>query len=203
MKQLHRPQFWGWSLFNAERNLDFHSVLWQRPAGNVVIDPLPLSDHDAAHLEQLGGVRDIIVTNSDHGRAALELRDRTSARIWGPRHEPAFLDSLAAQALASDHALGPDLEPIELHGSKTPGELALLLDGDTLVTGDLIRGQRAGRLNLLPDAKLGDKGRALTSLEALARRGGIEAVLVGDGWPVFRGGSAALLDLLREASPGR
>jgi glyoxylase-like metal-dependent hydrolase (beta-lactamase superfamily II) len=203
MKQLHKPQFWGWSLFNAERNLDFHSVFWQRPAGNVVIDPLPLSDHDAAHIEQLGGVRDIIVTNSDHGRAALALRDRTSARVWGPRQEPAFLESLRAQALPPASALGPDLELIELQGSKTPGELALLLEGDTLVTGDLIRGQRAGRLNLLPDAKLGDKARALDSLEALACHGGIEAVLVGDGWPVFRGGSAALLELLREARPER
>lgn len=203
MKQLHKPNLWGWSLFNAERNLDFHSVFWKRPAGNVVIDPLPLSEHDAAHLEQLGGVRDIIVTNSDHGRAALALRDRSSARVWGPREEPAFLESLRAEALVADHALGLELEVIELHGSKTPGELALLLDGDTLVAGDLIRGQRAGRLNLLPDAKLGDRARALDSLEALARRGGIEAVLVGDGWPVFRGGSAALLDLLREARTGR
>jgi hypothetical protein len=110
---------------------------------------------------------------------------------------------LGAEALAPDHVLGPELEVIELHGSKTPGELALLLDGDTLVTGDLLRGHRAGRLNLLPDAKLGDKERALDSLEALARRAGIEAVLVGDGWPVFRGGSGALLELLREARPGR
>lgn len=203
MKQLHKPNLWGWSLFNAERNLDFHSVFWKRPAGNVVIDPLPLSEHDAAHLEQLGGVRDIIVTNSDHGRAALTLRDRTSARLWGPRLEPAFLDLLRAEALASDHVLGPELEVIELRGSKTPGELALLLEGDTLVTGDLLRGHRAGRLNLLPDAKLGDKARALDSLEELARRAGIEAVLVGDGWPVFRGGSAALMELLREARPGR
>jgi hypothetical protein len=63
------------------------------------------------------------------------------------------------------------------------------------VVGDLIRGQRAGRLNLLPDVKLGDKALALASLGALARRSSIEAVLVGDGWPVFRGGSAALLEL--------
>jgi len=84
MKQLHKAHFWGWSLFNAERNLDFHSVFWSRPAGNIVIDPLPLSDHDAAHIERLGGVSDIIVTNSDHSRAAEQLRARTSARLWGP-----------------------------------------------------------------------------------------------------------------------
>ena len=198
MKQLHKPNLWSFSLFNAERNLDFHSVFWSRPAGNVLIDPLPLSDHDAAHLDRLGGVRDILLTNSDHARAAAELRDRTSARLWGPRLEPAFLESIGARALTEGHALGPDLEVIELSGSKTPGELCLLLEGDTLVVGDLIRGHRAGRLNLLPDAKLGDKALAIQSLEALARRAGIDAVLVGDGWPVFRAGSAALLELLQE-----
>ena len=199
MKQLHKPNLWSWSLFNAERNLDFHSVFWSRPAGNVVIDPLPLSDHDAVHIERLGGVSDIILTNSDHVRAAEQLRARTSARLWGPRLEPAFLDSLGARGLAAEHTLGAELEVLELQGSKTPGELGLLLEGDTLVVGDLIRGHRAGRLNLLPDAKLGDKALALASLDALARRSGIEAVLVGDGWPVFRGGSAALLELSRDA----
>jgi len=202
MKQLHKPNLWSFSLFNAERNLDFHSVFWRRPAGNVLIDPLPLSEHDLAHLEGLGGVRDIIVTNSDHARAAAELGERTSARLWGPRLEPAFLESIGARALDGNHGLGADLEVIELSGSKTPGELCLLLEGDTLVVGDLIRGQRAGRLNILPDAKLGDRALALQSLEALAGRRGIDAVLVGDGWPVFRAGSAALLELLGELRSG-
>jgi hypothetical protein len=73
----------------------------------------------------------------------------------------------------------------------------LLLEGDTLVTGDLIRGQRAGRLNLLPDAKLADRALAIRSLERLAQHKQIEAVLVGDGWPIFRAGAAALDELLQ------
>lgn len=226
MKQLHKPNLWSWSLFNEERNLDFHSVFWCRsiPEGqvasagpasnipasnipaNVVIDPLPLSEHDAAHVARLGGVKEIILTNSDHARAASALREQVrkaggaAPRIWGPALEPAFLAELGAQPLRSEHPLGADLEVLELQGSKTPGELCLILEGDTLVTGDLIRGHRAGRLNLLPDAKLVDKAQAITSLERLARLGQLDAVLVGDGWPVFRGGSAALRELLRETS---
>ncbi|MEY4548168.1 MAG: hypothetical protein RL685_4363 [Pseudomonadota bacterium] len=212
MKQLHKPNLWSWSLFNEERNLDFHSVFWGRPAGNVVIDPLPLSEHDAAHVARLGGVQDIILTNSDHARAATELQEQLQrlgnhiaggaaagrARIWGPALEPAFLAALNAQPLRTEHELGAELEVIELQGSKTPGELCLLLEGDTLVTGDLIRGQRAGRLNLLPDAKLADRVQAVRSLERLAQRQQIEAVLVGDGWPAFRGGAALLNELLND-----
>jgi glyoxylase-like metal-dependent hydrolase (beta-lactamase superfamily II) len=87
---------------------------------------------------------------------------------------------------------------IELQGSKTPGELCVILEEDTLVAGDLLRGHRAGRLNLLPDAKLADKAQAIASLERLVALERLDAVLVGDGWPVFRAGAAALRELLRE-----
>jgi hypothetical protein len=79
MKRLHRPDIFGWSEFNEDRNIDFHSVVWVRPAGNVVIDPLALSDHDEAHLRELGGVAWIVVTNSDHVRDSGKLAERTGA----------------------------------------------------------------------------------------------------------------------------
>jgi glyoxylase-like metal-dependent hydrolase (beta-lactamase superfamily II) len=206
MKQLHEPNLWSWSLFNEERNLDFHSVFWRGPAaapagafgGNVAIDPLPLSPHDLAHIRALGGVQQIIITNSDHVRAAASLAAETGAVLWGPRLEPACLAALGARALGAQAAFAPGLEVMELHGSKTPGELALIIEEKTLITGDLIRAHRPARLNLLPDAKLTDKPRALESLRSLCDRTRIEAVLVGDGWSLFRGGAEALKELLRE-----
>ncbi len=89
----------------------------------------------------------------------------------------------------------PGLRTLALEGSKTPGELALFIEPDTLVTGDLIRGHRGGWLNLLPDAKLTDRSRAIASVRRLLEQAGIQAVLVGDGWPVFRDGHARLEDL--------
>ena len=81
-------------------------------------------------------------------------------------------------------------------GSKTPGELALTLEGTTLVTGDLIRAHEGGRLCLVPDAKLSDPAAARASVRRLAALPGIDAVLVGDGWPVFRHGAEALRELV-------
>jgi len=66
MKQLHRKDLFGWSEFNQQRNLDFHSICWVRDQGNVLIDPLPLSEHDLTHLQSLGGASIIVITNSDH-----------------------------------------------------------------------------------------------------------------------------------------
>ncbi len=192
MKHLHRSDLRAWSIFDESRDIDFNTVAWIRDAGNVLIDPLPMSDHDLAQLAELGGASEIVITNSDHIRAATELAQRFAAKLSGPAAERDSF-GLACDAWLSDgDEVVPGLGVLEMHGSKTPGELCLLLEGATVITGDLVRGQTGGALNLLPDAKLTDKRAATESVRRLAAIGGIEAVLVGDGWPMFSHGGAAL-----------
>jgi glyoxylase-like metal-dependent hydrolase (beta-lactamase superfamily II) len=189
MKSLHRPDLYGWSRFDEARNLDFNSVAWVREGGNVLIDPLELTAHDRDHLEKLGGVALIVITNSEHRRACESVAAAFGAKVLMPRGE--------GGSLGHGDAVVPRLTAFEMHGSKTPGELALVLDDTTLITGDLIRAQRGGRLNLLPDAKLKDKAKALESVRALiAAHPKIDAVLVGDGWPAFRDGLTRLKELV-------
>jgi Metallo-beta-lactamase superfamily len=197
MKTLHRPTLFGWSVFDESRNVDFNSVLWTHSAGNVAIDPLPLSTHDEAHVQALGGARLVVITNSDHVRDARRFAELTGARVLGPGAERVGFPIPCDDWLGEGDEPAPGLRVFALEGSKTEGELALLLDGHTLVTGDLVRAQHAGRLNLLPDAKLKDRARAHASVRRLAEIPSVEAVLVGDGWPVFRDGRRALEELLR------
>jgi hypothetical protein len=198
MKSLHRPDLYTWSTFDEARNIDFHGVCWVRPEGNVLIDPLPLTPHDHAHLIELGGVSHIVITNSDHTRAAEALRAEFGAKVYGPRAEAgAFpMDVLVADG----DTIVPGLVAIELNGSKTPGELALVLHGSTLITGDLVRAHRPGALMMLPDAKLVDRAQAVASVARLAGLPDVEVVLVGDGWPVFAGGHALLSALAARAA---
>ena len=90
MKALHRPDLYSWSAFDRARNVDFNGTCLVRPDGCLLIDPMPLSDHDEAHLDSLGPVRWIVVTNSDHTRAAGDIAAHTGAlqagRRW-PRRE--------------------------------------------------------------------------------------------------------------------
>jgi hypothetical protein len=189
MKSLHRPDLYGWSRFDEARDIDFNSVAWVREGGNVLIDPLELSAHDEQHLKKLGGASLIVITNSEHRRACDRLATLFGAKVLLPRAE--------GGTLGHGDTVVPGLVAFELNGSKTPGELALILDGTTLITGDLIRAQRGGRLNLLPDAKLKDKAKALDSIRALLETNPkLDAVLVGDGWPVFRDGAARLKEML-------
>ena len=196
MKQLHRDDLFGWSEFNAERNLDFHSVLWVRKDGNVLVDPLPLSDHDRQHLQALGGARCIVITNSDHLRDAEAVAIQTGAQLLGPMQERDHFPIPCERWLQEGDYVVSGLWVFEMAGSKTPGELALLLEGDTLITGDLIRAHRGGQLCLLPDAKLTDKAEAIASVKRLAALPGIANVLPGDGWPVFGNAEAVLQALV-------
>lgn len=195
MKRLHREDLYGWSTFHAPLDLDFNSVLWVREGGNVAIDPLPLSEHDLAHVEKLGGVAQIVITNSAHLRGALELQKATGAQLIGPAAERA---ALACDRYVTDgETVVAGLVVRVLDGSKTPGELALVLEDTTLITGDLVRGHRADTLNLLPAEKLSDRTSALGSLRRLLElHPRIEAILVGDGWYLFREGHRRIRELL-------
>ena len=197
MKSLHRPDLYSWSTFDEARNIDFHGLCWVREEGNVLIDPLPMSVHDRAHLAEVGGVDHIVITNSDHTRAAHELKEQFGALIYGPVAER---DVFAADRWVGEGEVLPGLVAIELSGAKTPGELALVLHGTTLITGDLVRAHRAGALMMLPDAKLTDKAAAVASVRRLAALPGIDAVLVGDGWQVFAGGGQLLRELAGRVS---
>lgn len=202
MKVLHRPDLFGWSRFDESRNIDFHSVLWRRAEGNVIVDPLPLSEHERTRLQELGGVRHVVITNSDHVRAARALIDANGAKSYGPRAEAETFPFVCDEWLGDGDEIVPGLVALALEGSKTPGELALLLEGTTLISGDLIRAHAGGRLDFLPAAKLRDVALARRSLERLATLPGLQAVLSGDGWPVFRDGQRALGELLSRVTAG-
>jgi Metallo-beta-lactamase superfamily len=200
MKLLHRPDLYCWSEFNADRNIDFHSIAWIRPEGNVLIDPLPLSDHDWTHLQSLGGAQWIVITNSDHLRASQAIASKTGAQIAAPQGEKESFPIPVQRWLTDGDSIVSGLEVIELYGSKTPGELALVLQDTTLITGDLVRAHQAGSLMLLPAAKLVDRPQAIISVQRLAALSQIEAVLVGDGWQIFHDGHRQLQELTNQNS---
>jgi glyoxylase-like metal-dependent hydrolase (beta-lactamase superfamily II) len=196
MKLCQSENFYCWSEFNPERNIDFHSYLWCRPEGNVIFDPLPISEHDLSHLQSLGKVTAIIVTNSDHVRASEVLAQRLGCEIYGPLAERDAFPILCDRWIDQSFSDIDGLQVFELQGSKTPGELALLIEQRVLVTGDLIRCHRGGQLCLLPDAKLKDRQAAIESVKPIASIKTIETVLTGDGWPIFACGHQALTDLI-------
>ena len=206
MKALHTPKLFCWSALDEARNIDFNGYLWQHPEGNVIFDPMPLTPHLQQRLFELGGAAYVVVSNSDHIRAAASICELTGAQLCAPVAEQALFREKLPQYTDSAIWLGEGDEPIEglrvleLHGSKTLGELAFLIEETTLICGDLIRAHKANQLMILPDAKLNDKSSAIQSLAKLANLNSVEHVLVGDGWPLFERGHQALNELYSRLS---
>lgn len=201
MKRLHRPDLFTWSAYDERQQVDFNGFLWARPGGNVLVDPVRLAPHDERHLADLGGAAAIVVTNSSHLRASAEIAARTGAMLLGPSGERDEFPVPCDRWLADGDEPFPGLIVRELQGSKTDGELALALEDETAVFGDLVRAHRAGALMLLPAEKLRDPEEAVASLRRFrALHPAVAHVLVGDGWCAFRDGGDLLDALLR---PGR
>jgi glyoxylase-like metal-dependent hydrolase (beta-lactamase superfamily II) len=196
MRHLHRSDLFTWSRYDEPLGIDFNGILWRREGGNVLVDPPPLADHDARHLDALGGAGWILITTSDHVRGAREIAAITGARLLGPAGERAGFPVACAGWLSEGDEPFPGLRVHELGGSKTEGELALVLDETTAIFGDAVRAHRAGALMLLRREKLRDPPRLLESVRRVrALHPRIDHVLVGDGWSAFNDGGA-LLDAL-------
>ena len=119
--------------------------------------------------------------------------------MWFGRREDlvviAYLVGELHRRLGEGDEVVPGLEVFTVNGSKTSGELALLLEKTTLITGDLIRAHEGGGLCLLPDPKLRDRAQAMTSVQRLAELPNLAAILPGDGWPIFCDGGRILREL--------
>jgi glyoxylase-like metal-dependent hydrolase (beta-lactamase superfamily II) len=198
MKRMHRSDLFAWSVYSEKLDIDFSGYAWIREGGNVLIDPPPMTPHDLEHLTKLGGAKWIILSNSDHVRGAAELAPKFGAQLVGPAAERETFPLPCQRWLSDGEEVVPGLWAFELDGSKTPGELALVLEETTLICGDLLRSHRAGSLMLLlPEQKLADRGRALASIARLAARlPRLEAILVGDGFSIYREGQKRLAEFL-------
>jgi hypothetical protein len=206
MKQLHHPALFGWSAFQEPLDLDFNSVAWVRPGGNILIDPLPLSPHDLAHLTALGGAQHVLVTNSKHLRATEAIVAKFGATVWAPDGERAAFTLPVEKWLEEGDKPVEGMRVLVVEGSRSQGELALVIDRTTLVTGDFVRSNRAGELNVLSaEQGLSDLARATATVARLAALPGLRAVLVGDGFNEYRDGARSLAELharLLETRPG-
>ncbi len=169
----------------------FNSFFIARPDGNLAIDPLPLSDADAAEIEARGGLAWVVVTNRDHERDARAIASRFGAKIAATAPDVAMLSGPVDRALEPGDLIGGG-RVIELHGFKTPGECALhFADLEAVVLGDALWGSPAGSLRLMPDEKLADPKRAALSLRAVAATWA-KHLLVGDGACIFGNAKAEI-----------
>jgi uncharacterized cupin superfamily protein len=171
-----------WSAWQPGPSVFFNSCFVEAEGGNLIVDPLPLSDVDAAQIDEHGGAAWIVVTNRDHERDAKNVAARFGAKIAASEADAPLLGIPVDRTLKDgDELCGGRV--LTFDGLKTAGEIALHFGAKmTAVVGDALWGDVAGKLRLGP--KLADAGRAALSLRRLAAARP-EHLLIGDGQCIF------------------
>jgi len=194
------PGIFTWPWFSARHGYDFNGWLVRHPQGNLCIDPVEMSNEVLEELSAEGVAR-VLLTNRNHFRASMRVKERTGARIAIHPKDAAFAREKGT-AVDDELRIGERVGPFAVvyaHG-KSPGEIALHWpERRILLVGDACVGKPPGECALLPDAVIDDKPALI---ESLRRLGGLEfdSLLVGDGAPVLEGGRAALQRLVAKLS---
>ena len=194
------PGIFTWPWFSARHGYDFNGWLARHPQGNLCIDPVEMSNEV---LEELlaEGVARVLLTNRNHFRASMRVKERTGARIAIHPKDAAFAREKGTaidDELRPGDRVGP-LVVVDAQG-KSPGEVALHWpDRRILFVGDACVGKPPGECALLADAVIDDKRALIESLQRLAMLE-FDALLVGDGAPVLEGGRSALKRLVASLS---
>jgi glyoxylase-like metal-dependent hydrolase (beta-lactamase superfamily II) len=194
------PGILTWPWFSARHGYDFNGWLVSDPAGNVCIDPVEMTDEVLEEIAREGVAR-VALTNRNHFRASMRVRERTKARIAIHPADAAFArekGTTVDDELGPGQRIGPFVA-VDAHG-KSPGEVALHWpERRILVVGDACVGKPPGECALLPDAVLDDKPALIQSLRRLAKLD-FDSLLLGDGAPIPQGGRAALERLVAKLS---
>jgi glyoxylase-like metal-dependent hydrolase (beta-lactamase superfamily II) len=192
------PGILTWAWFAERQGYDFNGYLLRLPGGNLCVDPVEMTD-DVLREIAAEGVQRIVLTNRNHFRASMKVKERTGARI---AIHPADAGFARGKGTAIDEELQPGqrLGPLAVVAApgKSPGEVALHWpERRLLVVGDACVGKPPGSCALLPDAVIDDKPRLVASLRALADLD-FDALLLGDGAPILAGGREALRQLVED-----
>lgn len=197
MKRLSLDNFFSWSVFSEQRQIDFSGHLWVREEGNVLIDPVAMSDSDLSQLMELGGAAIIVATNRDHARMSVYFREQTGGDVLAHEDDVASFSFAIDRPVVDGQEVVPGMEVVHLRYGKSPGEIALVWPRlHAAFISDLVWGGPSGSLSFLPDEVLADPARAALELRRLLAYPQIETILVGDGDSIFGNGRERLLDCL-------
>ncbi len=197
MKRLLLENFYSWSVFSDARQIDFNGHLWVREGGNVVIDPVAISEADLAQLQELGGAALIVVTNRDHARMTELFQEQTGAVVIAHEEDAASFAFPIGRTVVGGDEIVPGTRVVHLRYGKSPGEIALLWPQlRAAFISDLVWGGPSGAFSFLPDEKLADPPKAALELRKLLAHPAIDTILVGDGCSIFGNARERLLACL-------
>ena len=194
------PHLAVWHAYDPAVRAELYSTCLTTTGGIYLIDPIPLQKRAADELIGSSRVAGIVVTNSNHHRAAARFAERFSAPVFAlndtfPDDHPRQLK----QVVDGDE-ICDGLRVIRIEGA-APGEIALhhAGDGGTVIVGDALINFEPYGFAFLPAKYCSNQKQMRRSLRKLLDYK-VERILFAHGTPILLGSSERLRSLLKSGS---
>ena len=166
---------------NARSSFGAHSYLVPRPDGNLMTDSPRFTRALSELIDDLGGVRHVLLSHRDDVADADRWADRYGADVWihaADLDAAPYATVVLEGAEAAEVAPGATVVPVPGH---TEGSVAFHIDGRWLFTGDTLHwNHRRGELDVFPDQTFHSWEALAGSLDRLAELQ-VEWVFPGHG----------------------
>ncbi len=191
------PSLSFWQAYDPSVKSDLFATAVKTPAGLFFVDPIPL---EASVLEELAGgnpVAGVLVTNSNHLRAAQAFADRFKAPVFAATAVAGEFTAGCARPIADGEEISPGVTPIALEGA-APGEVAFHFaeDGGAMVVGDALINFEPYGFTFLPAKYCTDHKEMRRSLRRLLDWP-FQRLLFAHGTPILSSARERLESLLR------
>jgi glyoxylase-like metal-dependent hydrolase (beta-lactamase superfamily II) len=187
---------WLWQAYDPAIKADLSSSAAKSGDRLFLIDPIPLAPAPLAELRRLGTAAGVLVTNSNHARAAVAFAGLLDTAILAAEAVTGEFEGEEIQPFAGGEIV-PGVTAIPIEGAAS-GEVALHLadNGGTLVIGDALIHFEPYGFTLLPAKYCSNQRRMRASLRQLLDWP-FERLLFAHGPPILTSARARLETLLR------
>ena len=156
-----------WSVYEPAVKCEIGCTALKLPSGWVVIDPVPLVDEAWKELLALAPLRAILLTNGNHVRDAINVRDKHGVPVATAADTRRDITELRPDVTLLPNELLYGISAVAIPGA-TPGETAFYSKTGVMIVGDaLINVSSEAGLEYLPDKYCADAAQNRASLRKL------------------------------------
>jgi glyoxylase-like metal-dependent hydrolase (beta-lactamase superfamily II) len=189
-----------WHSYNPEVRAELFSTFLVTGAGAYLIDPIPLQKQALEELVGSAPVAGIVITNSNHHRAAVSLAERFGVPIFA--HPETFSDDrpVRLRIVCGGGEISDKFRVIAINGA-APGEVVLHYagNGGTLIVGDALMNFEPHGFTFLPAKYCSNQTEMRRSLRKVLDYQ-TERILFAHGTPILSRASERMRDLIDSGS---
>ncbi len=193
-------RLWLWQIYDPAAKCDLFSTAVRIGDRLFLVDPVPLGAGALAELTARGTICSIIVTNTNHTRAAKTFWEKSGAAVLASAIAASEMHEIEPIAVSAGDKIGGAIEVLALEGAAC-GEIALHFadDGGAVIVGDALINFPPHGFCLLPAKYCSDQKRMRRSLRQLLDRP-FERLLFAHGTPIMADARTRLETLLADGA---